>query len=35
MESDHDEVEVDRALSENDKSSSKKTKKKKKKKKYR
>ena len=35
MESDHDEVEVDGALSENDKSSSKKTKKKKKKKKYR
>ena len=35
MESDRDEVEVDGALSENDKSSSKKTKKKKKKKKYR
>ena len=35
MESDRDEVEVDRALSENDKSSSKKKKKKKKKKKYR
>ena len=35
MESDHDEVEVDGALSENDESSSKKTKKKKKKKKYR
>ena len=35
MESDCDEVEVDGALSENDKSSSKKTKKKKKKKKYR
>ena len=35
MESDNDEVEVDGALSENDKSSSKKKKKKKKKKKYR